>query len=112
VLLDHEVDDAGGAARRGGLRAGVVVVDRACAAERHRHVRVVVDQPGQHVAARGVDHLRVDVAQGADGDDLLAVDEDVGERRLGGGHDRAALDELPHAAPPVTPAKRGMISRP
>ena len=62
VLLNHEVDDAGGSSRRGRARARVVVVDRAGAAERHRHVRVVVDQPGQHEAAGGVDHLRVDVA--------------------------------------------------
>ena len=78
MLLDHEVDDARGAARRGGARAGVVVVDRMRAAERHRHVRVVVDQPGQHVAAAGVDQLGVHVAEGADRDDLLAVDQDVG----------------------------------
>ena len=112
LLLDHEVDDAGRAAGRGGARAGVVVVDRARAAERHRHVRVVVDQPRQHVAAGGVDHLGVGVPDVADGDDLLAVDQHVGDRRVGGGHDRAAADELSHDAPPVTPAKCGMISLP
>jgi hypothetical protein len=112
VLLDHEVDDAGRASRRRGAGAGVVVVDRVRAAERHRHVRVVVDQPREHVAAAGVDQLGVNVAEGAHGHDLLTVDQHVGKRRLRGGHDRAALNELSHAAPPVTPAKRGMISRP
>ena len=112
VLLDHEVDDAGRAAGGGGARAGVVVVDRARAAERHRHVRVVVDEARQHIAAGRVDDLGVGVADVADGDDLLAVDEHVGERRAGGGHDRAAAHELSHEAPPVTLAKCGMISRP
>jgi hypothetical protein len=112
LLLDDEVDDAGRAARGGGACAGVVVVDRARPAERHGHVRVVVDQPRQHVTAARIDHLRVDVADGAHRQDLLAVDEHVGDGLLAGVHDRAALDQLSHVAPPVTPARRGMISRP
>ena len=102
VLLDHEVDYAGGAAGRCRARAGVVVVDRVRAAERHRHVRVVVDQPRQDVAAARVDDLGVHVPECPDGGDLLAVDEHVGDRRVGGGHDGAAADQLPH----------GMISFP
>jgi len=74
LLLDHEVDDAGGAARRGRARAGVVVVDRARAAERHRHVGVVVDQAREDEAAGRVDDLGSGVAHVAHGDDLLAVD--------------------------------------
>ena len=112
LLLDHEVDDARRPAGRGRAGAGVVVVDRARAAERHRHVRVVVDQARQDEAAGRVDDLRVGVPDVADGDDLLPVDQDVGNRRVAGGHDRAAADERSHAAPPVTSAKRGMISRP
>ena len=112
MLLDHEVDDAGRPAGRRGARARVVVVDRHRPAERHRHVRVVVDQPGEDVAAARVDHLGVDVPERADGDDLLAVHQHVRHGRLAGVHNRAALDQLPHVAPPVTPAKRGMISRP
>jgi hypothetical protein len=112
LLLDHEVNDAGRSSRGGGARARVVIVDRARAAERHRHVRVVVDQPGEDVAAARVDHLGVDVPHRADGDDLLPVHQHVRHGRLAGVHNRAALDQLPHVAPPVTPAKRGMISRP
>ena len=105
LLLDHEVDDARRPAGRGCTRAGVVVVDRARAAERHRHVRVVVDQARQHEAAGRVDDLRVGVPDVADGDDLLPVDQDVGDRRVAGGHDRAAADERSHAAPPVIEAR-------
>jgi hypothetical protein len=79
VLLDDEVDEAGGAARRGGAGAGVVVVDRHGPAEGHGQVGVVVDQARQDVAARGVDRLGVlHVAESADGRDLLAVDQHVG----------------------------------
>ena len=65
VLLDHEVDDAGRAARRRRARARVVVVDRVRAAERHRHVRVVVDQAWQHVAAGGIEFFGVLDVEGA-----------------------------------------------
>jgi hypothetical protein len=112
LLLDHEVDDAGGPTGGGCARAGVVVVDRARAAERHRHVRVVVDQAWQHVAAAGVDDLRIDLPERPDRGDLLAVDQHVGDRLVVGSYNRSALDERPHAPPPVTRAKRGMISRP
>ena len=55
AVLDGEVDEAGGAAERGGDRAGLEVVGRVGAAERHVEVRVHVDAAGHHVLARGVD---------------------------------------------------------
>ena len=67
-VLDAEVDDARRPARGGRRGAGVVVVATPGAAERHREMRVVVDQPRQHEAAGGVD-LFVGLEAGADGDD-------------------------------------------
>ena len=55
AVLDREVDDRRRAAERGGDRAGLEVVGRRRAAERHVEVRVDVDAAGQHVLARRVD---------------------------------------------------------
>ena len=99
--LQREVDEAGRAARGRGLRAGVVVVRGRSAAERHREVRVVVDRAREHEAARGVQHLGVDALEAADAGDRLAVDEDIREDGVDGGHDRAAANDLlRHEAPP------------
>jgi hypothetical protein len=95
VDLEGEVDDAGRPARRGGLGAGVVVVDRVRAAERHRHVRVVVDGARQHVAAGRVDRLGVDPVERTDRHDLLALDQHVGQDGVDGRHDRSTPHDLP-----------------
>ena len=55
---DHEVDDARGAARQRGRRAGEEVVHGDGAHERQLHVGVRVNAAGQHVLAAGVQHLR------------------------------------------------------
>ena len=101
VHLQCEVDDARRAACGRRLRAGVVVVGAVRAAERHRHVRVVVDRPGQHEAAGRIEHLGVDVREGADAGDGLAVDEHVGGKRLRRVDHGAAADDLPHRDCPL-----------
>ena len=95
-VLDDEVDDAGRPARGGRRGAGVVVVATPGAAERHREVGVVVDQPRQHQAAGGVD-LFVGRKAGPDRDDRLALDQHVGVERVGGGDDPPTPDETTHA---------------
>ena len=94
LALDREVDDARDAAGRRGARAGVVVVGGPHAHERHGHVGVVVDQPGEQEAPRRVDDRgalrRLD---GPHRGDALAVDEDVGVVLAVGRDDAAALDQ-------------------
>jgi hypothetical protein len=96
VHLQREVDEARDAAGRRRLRAGVVVVVRPGAAERHRQVRVVVDQARQHVAARRVDRLGVDAVERADGRDRFPVDQHVRLDRVRRRDDRAPADDLLH----------------
>jgi hypothetical protein len=94
-VLDDEVDDARRPAcgcRRG---AGVVVVAAPRPPERHREVRVVVDQPRHDEAPGRVDDL-VALEAAADRDDRLAVDQHVGVERVGGGHDAPTADETAH----------------
>ena len=102
LRLHGEVDDARRASPRGGARAGLEGVDRGGAAEGQLHVGVGVNAAGDDVLARriddGVDGARKVVAEerraGAeDGDDRLAVDEDVGCAATRGAHDGAAGDE-------------------
>ena len=97
--LQTEVDDCRHATSCSSLRAGVVVVGAGRATKRHRHVGVVVDQARQHVAARRVDHLGVDVVERADRGDRLAVDQDIRLRCIGCGDDGAATDDLEHLIP-------------
>ena len=107
-VLNREVDDRRRAAERRGDRAGLEVVGRRGAAERHVHVRVHVDAAGQDVLALGVDHLVGRHGQRrADGRDLLALDEDVADVLIGGGDDGAVLDQDAHGTPTIRFAKSG-----
>ena len=103
AVLDREVDDRRRAAERRGARAGLEVVGRGRAAERHVHVGVDVDAAGQHVLAGGVDHL-VDVGGGdverhADDGDLLVLDQHVARVLIDRGDNRAVLDQCSHQCP-------------
>ncbi len=92
-----EVDDHRGAAGKRGGGAGIEIVGGEGAHEGHLHVRVRIDAAGHHVAAGGVDDMvGVVVEIGADGDDLVVLDEDVGLGGEIGGDDRAAFDEFGH----------------
>ena len=78
LMLDREVDEARHSAGGRGLGAGVVVVGRHRAHERHRQVSVVVDQARQDEATGGVDDVRsLGSDDVADGGDLLAFDQHV-----------------------------------
>ena len=60
-------------------------------------MRVVVNQARQQIAAGGVDHLgALDVADLADGDDGLTVDQDVCLEGLTCVDDGTAADDLLH----------------
>ena len=102
VGLHREVDDRGRASPGRGAGAGLERVTREGAAEWQLHVRVGVDAARNDVlAARiddGVDGCRQVRAEQfragrEDGDDLLAVDEDIGRSPPGGGDDGAAGDQ-------------------
>ena len=60
---------------------------------------MVVDQAWQHVAARRVDHLGVNVVECADRGDRLTIDQDIRLRSIGCGDDGAATDDLEHLIP-------------
>ena len=97
AVLDREVDDRGRAAERRRARAGLEVVGRRRAAERHVEMRVDVDAAGQHVLAGRVDHrVGVHVERRADDGDLLVLDEDVAAVLIRRGDDRAVLDQRAH----------------
>ena len=75
----------------------VDVVDRGRAAERHVEVRVRVDGP----ASTSFPDASTTVSAGrlaaiADGDDALALDDDVADEAVGRGDDAAALDQHGH----------------
>ena len=102
ALLDREVDDRRRAAERRGDRAGLEVVGRRRAAERHVEVRVDVDAAGDHVLARRVDRaVGLDRSRGPRRSARSSrLDEDVAAVEVGRGDDRAALDQrvLPMSA--------------
>ena len=99
VALDAEVDVARRAAERRGRLAGRDVVDRDGAAERHVEVRMRVDRAREHELAGGVDHpVGSDVERRADQRYPLALDEHVGDGRVGCRHDPATLDQHGHGA--------------
>ena len=101
-VLDGEVDDRRGAAEGRGDGAGLEVVGRGRAAERHVHVGVHVDAAGQDVLALGVDDAIGRHRQGrADGRDLVAFDEDVADILISRRDDGAVLDENAHVAPTI-----------
>ena len=101
-VLNREVDDRRRAAERRGDRAGLEIVGRGRAAERHVHVGVHVDAAGQDELALGVDDPIGRHRQGrADGGDLLALDEDVADVLISGGDDRAVLDQNAHFPPTI-----------
>ena len=83
AILDREVDQARRPAERGGDRAGLEVVGRRGAAERHVEMRMNVDAARQDVLSRGVDRtvgleaMRRQVA--ADGGDCAVLAVDVGD---------------------------------
>ena len=112
VHLQREVDDAGRAAGRRGLRAGVVVVDAPGAAERHREVRVVVDRARQHEAAGGVDRPRRRRRRTLPTPAIVSPSISTSARTVSdGGHDRAAADDLPHGDPPPRRRVRDPLDR-
>ena len=82
LVLNREVDDRGGAAVRRGDRAGLEVVGRRRAAERHVEVRVHVDPAREDVLAGGIDDaIRGHRQRRPDRGDLLLLDEDVSADR-------------------------------
>ena len=94
LRLDDEVDVRGRPAERRRGLAGLDVVDRGRAAERHVEVRVRVDAARQQVlAARVDDPVGLLVERLADERDRLVLDEDVRDVVVGRGHDAAALDQ-------------------
>ena len=99
LVLDREVDDRRRAAEGGGDGAGLEVVGRGGAAERHVHVGVHVDAAGQDELALGVDDAVGRHRQRrADGRDLFAVDEHVADVLISRGDDRAVLNQDAHGA--------------
>ena len=99
--LDGEVDDRRGAAPRRGPGAGLEVVGRDRAAERHLHVGVAVDAAGDDVLAGGVDdRVGRPALAGAQGDDLLVLDQHVDRELVGRGDDEPARDERSHLRRP------------
>ncbi len=104
MLLDREIDEARHSAGSRRLRAGVVVVGRHRSHERHRQVRVIVDQAWQHEAARRIHDVgSLGSDDTTDGGDLLPVDQDVAVELAIGGDDRSVGDQggLGHGSLPV-----------
>ena len=102
VRLHGEVDDGRRTAPRCRARAGFERVARERAPERQLHVRVGVDAAGDDVLGARIDdsvdgcrQVRAEQFRAGreDGDDLLAVDEDIGRSPPGGGDDGAAGDQ-------------------
>ena len=105
LLLDREVDEARHSAGSCRLRAGVVVVGRHGAHERHRQVRVIVDQARQHEAPRGIDEVgSLGSDDTTDGSDLLPVDQDVAVELAVGGDDCSVGDQggMAHGSLPLS----------
>ena len=97
LALDAEVDVARCPATGRRALAGLEVVDRDRAAERHVEMRVWVDAARQHVLSRRVDRpLGRDVEIGADQQNPLALDEDVRDEVVGGGDDAPSPDQDRH----------------
>ena len=95
--LNHEVDVAGRPTERGGGLAGLDVVDRDSAAERHVEVSVGVDTPRQDVLAARVDDLvGLDVEGLADEGDPLVLDEDVTDVVVGSRDHTTTSDQNRH----------------
>ena len=89
------VKDRRGAADQRGPTGGLVVVLGERPHGRQVNVRVRVDEPGEHMFARGVDDLRPRGCGEAavDAGDRLAFAEDVREVMLAGGDDFTVFDE-------------------
>ena len=99
VRLDGEVDDGGGPAPGGRRRAGGEVVGGKGAAEWEFHVRVDVERSRHDVATLRIDHLVGSGLQAVtDGRDRLAVDQDIGLRRVAGRDHRPVLDQGLHGS--------------
>ena len=97
LSLDAEVHVAGRAAAGRRPLAGLEVVDRDRAAERHVEMGVRVDAARQDVLPARVDRpFGRDVEVGADERDALALDEDVGDEVVGGGDDAPSADQDGH----------------
>src|SRR6185369_10431513 len=89
------------------------IVSRRGPAERHVEVSVDVDAARQQVLAGGVDDpIGGHVERGADGGDLVAVDEDVALIAIRGGYDRPALDQQTHSLAPLALGGSGLIHYP
>ena len=97
LVLHGEVDDGGGAAVRGGARAGLEGVGGGRAAEGELHVRVGVDAAGDDQPAFGVDDfVRVGGDRFGDHGDLPVLDQDVGVVVVDCGDNPAVLDDGAH----------------
>ena len=97
LRLDDEVDVGRRSAERSGGLAGLDVVDRGRAAERHVQVGVRVDAAREDVRPGGIDHLvgRL-VERLPDQGHGLVLDVEVGDVVVGGRDDAAALDQYGH----------------
>ncbi len=95
LLLNGEVDDAGGSAVRGRDGAGLEVVNRRGAAERHVEVRVRVDAAGNDVLAFGVDGFvgfAGFVAVLRERGDFAVFDPEIGGEGIGRGDASSVFD--------------------
>ena len=102
--LHAEVDEAGGAAERGGDGAGGEVVAGGGAAEEHLQVRVRVDGAREDVLPCGVDDLvRRNVQRLAEQRHGAVLHEHVADVVVRGGHDPPALDQHGHPRFPFQP---------
>jgi hypothetical protein len=92
TVLNREVDNRRGAAKRCRRRSRLEVVGGSAAAKRHVEMRVDVDAARKQVFPRGIDHaIRLHRQHRADDRDLLALDQHVALVQVGGRDDGAAL---------------------
>jgi hypothetical protein len=96
-VLNSEVDDGRRPAERRRDGAGLEIVGRRRAAERHVKVGMDIDAARQHVFAGSIDHLvGLDVGKArADERDLLVFDQHVAAIAIDGGDDFTIPDEGP-----------------
>jgi hypothetical protein len=73
------------------------IVGRGRAAKGHVEMRVHIDPAGQHQLAGGIDHaIGGQIERGPDRADLLALDQHIAFVEIGGGDNRAVLDQDAH----------------
>ena len=92
-----EIDDHRRAAAQGAARAGVEVVGGRGIADVEVEVRMCVDEAGEEQLALHRDNCGLCVCEIlTDADDLLVLDQQIGDLRTGGGNDRSALEQQFH----------------